>query len=78
MALLDLTTANFASLRDMDTDQLPTISFVQASQINTNVKSIETCICSGNCSIYRCCCKKNNHKCCTKCHTDRSSKCKNC
>ena len=78
MALLDLTTANFASLRAMDTDQLPTISFIQASQIYTNFKSIETCKCSGNCSTNRCCCKKNNRKCCTKCHSDKSAKCKNC
>ena len=50
MTLLDLTTASSASLRAMGAGQLPTISFIQASQICTNFKSIETCKCSGNCS----------------------------
>ncbi|CAF4625883.1 unnamed protein product, partial [Rotaria sp. Silwood2] len=54
MAFLDLTTANFASLRAIDTDQLPTITFIQASQLYTNFKSIETCKCAGNCNTNRC------------------------
>jgi hypothetical protein len=78
MAFLDLTTANFASLRAADTGQLPTITFIQASQIYTNFKSIETCKCSGNCNTNRCYYKKNNRKCCTKCHSDKHSTCKNC
>ncbi|CAF2177712.1 unnamed protein product [Rotaria magnacalcarata] len=57
MAFLDLTAANFASLRALDIDQLPTITFIQASQLYTN----------------RCYCKKNNRKCCTKCHSDKHS-----
>ncbi|CAF2918564.1 unnamed protein product [Rotaria sp. Silwood2] len=78
MMLLDLTTANFAALRTVNTDQLPTITFIQAAQIYTNFKSSETCKCSGDCNTNRCCCKKNNRKCCTKCHSNRSSKCNNC
>jgi hypothetical protein len=77
-AFLDLTSANFASLRSTNTDDLPTITFIQASQIYTNFKSTETCKCSGDCNTNRCCCKKNNRKCCTKCHSDKKSKCKNC
>ncbi|CAF4945623.1 unnamed protein product, partial [Rotaria magnacalcarata] len=45
MAFLDLTTVNFASLRALDTDQLPTITCIQASQLYTNFKSVETCKC---------------------------------
>ncbi|CAF4648456.1 unnamed protein product, partial [Rotaria sp. Silwood1] len=37
-AFLDLTNANFASLRSINTDELPTITFIQASQIYTNFK----------------------------------------
>ncbi|CAF1472679.1 unnamed protein product, partial [Rotaria sordida] len=36
MAFLDLTTANFASLRAININGLPTITFIQASQIYTN------------------------------------------
>jgi hypothetical protein len=77
-AFLDLTNANFASLRSNNADELPTITFIQASQISTNFKSTETCKCSGGCNTNRCCCKKNNRKCCIKCHIDKKSKCKNC
>ncbi|CAF5167349.1 unnamed protein product, partial [Rotaria sp. Silwood1] len=41
-AFLDLTNANFASLRSINTDELPTITFIQASQIYTGFKSTET------------------------------------
>ena len=78
MTLLDLTTANFAALRAVNTGELPTITFIQAAQIYTHFKSSETCKCSGACNTNRCCCKKNNRKCCTKCHNNRSSKCSNC
>ncbi|CAF1446205.1 unnamed protein product [Rotaria magnacalcarata] len=78
MAFLDLTAANFASLRALDTDQLPTITFIQASQLYTNFKPVEICKCAGNCNTNRCYCKKNNQKCCTKCHSDKHSVCKNC
>ncbi|CAF1931196.1 unnamed protein product [Rotaria magnacalcarata] len=54
MAFFDLTTANFALLRALDTDQLPTIAFIQASQLYTNFKSIETCKCAGNCNTNSC------------------------
>ncbi|CAF4133292.1 unnamed protein product, partial [Rotaria magnacalcarata] len=46
MAFLDLTAANFASLRALDTDQLPTITFIQASQLYTNFKPVEICKCA--------------------------------
>ena len=78
MTLLDLTTANFAALRAVNTGELSTITFIQAAQKYTNFKSSETCKCSGACCTNRCCRKKNNRKCCTKCHNNRSSKCSNC
>ncbi|CAF5059142.1 unnamed protein product, partial [Rotaria sp. Silwood1] len=63
-AFLDLTNANSASLLSTNTDELPTITFIQVSQIYTNLKSTETCTCSGRCNTNRCCCKKNNRKAC--------------
>ncbi|CAF3968747.1 unnamed protein product [Rotaria sordida] len=45
LTFLDLTTANFGSLRAINIDELPTITFIQASQIYTNFKSTETCKC---------------------------------
>jgi hypothetical protein len=75
---LDLTTANFASLRSFNTDSLPSITFIQACQIYTNFKSTDTCKCAGDCSTNRCQCKKKNRRCCTKCHSGEASKCKNC
>ncbi|CAF1057837.1 unnamed protein product [Rotaria sordida] len=47
LTFLDLTTANFGSLRAINIDELPTITFIQASQIYTNFKSTETCKCFG-------------------------------
>ncbi|CAF1370862.1 unnamed protein product, partial [Rotaria sp. Silwood1] len=41
-AFLDLTNANFASLRSINTNELPSITFIQASQIYTNFKLTET------------------------------------
>jgi len=35
---LDLTSSNFASLRDLNTSSLPTISFIQACQLYTNFR----------------------------------------
>ncbi|CAF4020834.1 unnamed protein product, partial [Rotaria magnacalcarata] len=46
MAFLDLTAANCASLPALDTDQLPTITFIQATQLHTNFKSVEICKCA--------------------------------
>ncbi|CAF1377457.1 unnamed protein product, partial [Didymodactylos carnosus] len=75
---LDLTTANFATLRALNTDLLPLITFIQACQIYTNFKSADTCKRADTCNTKRCPRKKNNHKCCTKCHGGKATKCENC
>ncbi|CAF3830042.1 unnamed protein product [Rotaria sp. Silwood1] len=75
---LDLTTSNFASLRDMNTESLPSITFIQACQLYTNFKVADTCKCAGDCSTNRCQCKRKKTKCCSKCHNGNRGKCKNC
>ncbi|CAF1448872.1 unnamed protein product [Adineta ricciae] len=75
---LDLTTSNFASLRDMNTESLPSITFIQACQLYTNFKNSDTCKCAGDCSTNRCQCKRKKIKCCSKCHNGNGEKCKNC
>ena len=75
---LDLNTSNFASLRDMNTESLPPITFIQACQFYTNFKVTDTCKCAGDCSTNRCQRKRKKTKCCSKCHKGNSGKCKNC
>ncbi|CAF4074746.1 unnamed protein product [Rotaria magnacalcarata] len=65
---LDLTTSNFASLRDMNTESLRSITFIQACQLYTNFKVADTCKCTGDCSTNRCQCKQKKTKCCSKCY----------
>ena len=74
---LDLTSSNFASLRNLNTDTLPSISFIQACQLYTKFKSADTCKCNGNCNTNRCYCKKKGRKCCSKCHGGNQVKCEN-
>ena len=57
-AFSDLSDANFASFCATNTNELPTITFIRASQIDANFKSTEMCKCSGGCNTNRCRCKK--------------------
>jgi hypothetical protein len=75
---LDLTSSNFAALRDLNTGTLSTITFIQACQIYTNFRSADTCKCTGSCNTNRCQCKKKDRKCGSKCHGGDGLKCKNC
>lgn len=75
---LDLRSSNFAALRSLVTDALPTITFIQAYQLYTNFRSADTCKCTGDCKTNRCQCKKRGRKCGSKCHAGDGSKCKNC
>ncbi|CAF1159335.1 unnamed protein product [Rotaria magnacalcarata] len=74
----DLTASNFTTLRTLNTDSLSSVTFIQACQIYTNFKSVDTCKCNGDCSTNRCKCKKKGRKCCSKCHGGYGSICKNC
>ena len=77
-AFLDLTASNFMALRNLDTDSLSSITFIQACQLYTNFKSAGASKCNGDCNTNRCQCKKKNRKCCSKCHAGNGSKCTNC
>lgn len=77
-ALIDLRSSNFTALRIIDTNTLSKISFIQACHLHTSFRSSKTCKCNGNCSTNRCRCKKENRKCCSKCHIGDGSQCENC
>lgn len=74
---MDLTETVSADLRKTDITQLPTITFIQASQIFTKFKTNKPCKCAGSCQTNRCPCKKKLIKCCTKCHRGKAISCKN-
>ncbi|CAF4522228.1 unnamed protein product [Rotaria magnacalcarata] len=77
IAFVDLSQTVAADLRQLITTNLPTITFIQACQLFTNYKHLNTCKCSGSCDTNRCPCKKNGSKCCTKCHRGKVTLCKN-
>ncbi|CAF5049195.1 unnamed protein product, partial [Rotaria magnacalcarata] len=77
IAFVDLSQTVAADLRQLITTNLPTITFIQACQLFTNYKHLNTCKCSGACDTNRCPCKKNGSKCCTKCHRGKVTLCKN-
>ncbi|CAF1292393.1 unnamed protein product [Rotaria sordida] len=75
--LIDLSDTLSTELRQLDTNNLPDISFIQACQAFTKFKSINTCKCTGSCDTNRCSCKKRSLLCCTKCHRGKCVSCKN-
>lgn len=75
--LIDLSQTVAADLRQLVTNNLPTITYIQACQLFTNYKHINACKCSGSCDTNRCPCKKNASKCCTKCHRGKVTSCRN-
>lgn len=74
---IDLSETVSADLRQLDSSKLPTITFIQASQMFTQYKSIDVCKCIGSCDTNRCPCKRKLTKCCTKCHRGKKVLCKN-
>ncbi|CAF2086643.1 unnamed protein product [Rotaria magnacalcarata] len=74
----DLSETISTDLRQLNSNTLPVISFIQACQIFTQYKSVQACKCAGSCNTNRCPCKKQSVKCCTKCHRGKNVLCKNC
>ncbi len=74
---IDLSDTLSAELRRLDCANMPSISFIQACQLFTHYKSINTCKCAGSCDTKRCPCKKQSIKCCSKCHRGKCTDCKN-
>ncbi|CAF1176410.1 unnamed protein product [Rotaria sordida] len=74
---IDLSETISAELRQLDHNSIPNISFIQACQIFTEFKAINSCKCTGPCDTKRCPCKKQSIKCCSKCHRGKCVSCKN-
>lgn len=77
-SFIDLRSSNFAALRLLDAETLPSLTFIQACQIHCDFRSADTCRCNGDCTTNRFKCKKKDRKCCSKCHGGNGMKCKNC
>ncbi|CAF4357654.1 unnamed protein product, partial [Rotaria sordida] len=75
--LINLSQTISSELRELNTNELTDISFIQACQAFTKFKSINTCKCTGSCDTNRCPCKKKSLLCCTKCHRGKCISCKN-
>ena len=58
--LLDLSNCNYRDLRDVDSANLPTVTFTQACKTYVSigfVTPVEVCNCSGTCSTKKCSCR---------------------
>ncbi|CAF3798969.1 unnamed protein product [Rotaria sp. Silwood1] len=75
--LIDLSETISAELRQLDHSTVPNITFIQACQIFTQFKAINSCKCMGSCDTKRCPCKRQSIKCCSKCHRGKCVSCKN-
>ena len=58
--LFDLSNCNFRDLRDADSTNLPTMTFIQACKAYVSVgfiTPVEVCNCNGTCSAKKCPCR---------------------
>lgn len=76
--LIDLTETVAYNLRQLDTNNLQSISVIQASHHFTKFRTVSACKCIGTCSTNRCPCKKKSIACCSKCHRGKKVTCDNC
>ena len=72
--LLDVSNCNFRDLRDVDSGNLPTMTFIQAFKTYVSigfVTPVEVCNCSGTCSTKKCPCCRPKVQCGTKYHSKK-------
>ena len=78
--LIDLTKCNFAELRAIDSQTLPTYTFIQAyaDYVSTGYNPVvEACSCNGSYATKKCPCKAAKVPCGTKCHPAKKKICTN-
>ncbi|CAF1443236.1 unnamed protein product [Rotaria sp. Silwood1] len=78
--LIDLTKCNFAELRAIDFQTLPTQTFIQACKdyVSSGFNPVvEACVCHGACATKKCQCKAAKVPCGTKCHPAKKKSCTN-
>ena len=78
--LIDLTKCNFAELRSIDSQTLPTETFIQACKTYVSKGTdlvAYACTCDGNCATKNCPCKAAKVQCGSKCHPGKKKPCSN-
>ena len=78
--LIDLTKCNFAELRSIDSQKLPTQTFIQACKayVSKGIDPVvDTCTCDGNCATKKCPCKVAKVQCGSKCYPSKKKLCSN-
>ncbi|CAF0987792.1 unnamed protein product [Rotaria sordida] len=78
--LIDLRKCNFSELRAIDSQTLPTQTFIQACRdyVNSGLNPVvEACVCNGGCATKKCPCKAAKVPCGTKCHPAKKKSCTN-